>query len=316
MSEQVEEIRCRLCATMFPETDRFCPNCREPRPDVHEDLLMASRLTGVRYEILLQRAWAEDGLIRIRQPDAAIAQGATEPIENVEPSLFDRLIGQRDRATIGCLVLFGIVFFLVVGAAVVIFVRDNLNDDDDDGQAAQPTTALTATATASPTPEGGQDGAGSGDGTAAENGDGSGSGDEATPVPTPDVFVLILNPAIPATFSDGAQVRLIATNLSVISPDGSATPEAGFRFVAIQVEVCAGSEALPSAPGHWQLELPDGSRYLPVTPVALPNIESVTLASNDCNSGWITFEAPIAANPAYVLMSNPSHEIIRYGWPE
>lgn len=311
MSERVEEIRCRLCATSFPETDRFCPNCREPRPDVHEDLLMAARMTGISYEILLQRAWAEDGLIRIRQPSTPTAETGTAPIENVDQGFVQRIIGKRDTATVGCMVLFAIVFLILVGAAIIIVVRDNLGSDDNGGeQAAQPTLSPTATPTPTP-PEGG-----AGVGTAAGDGGGQGGAGAGTSAPTPDVRLLILNPAIPATFSDDSQIRLIATNLSVISSDGSAAPESGFRFVAIQVEVCAGSEALASAPGHWQLEMPDSSRYLPVTPVALPNIESTTLASNDCNSGWITFETPVTDNPAYVLMSNPSHETIRYAWPE
>ena len=306
MSEQVEEIRCRLCATYFPETARFCPNCREPRPDVHEDLLMASRLTGLSYEVLLQRAWAEDGLIRIRPPEGQpAATGSTEPVEQTgPPARFQRLLGQRDTATIGCLVLVGVVFVAVVGVAVVLTIRDSL-DDDGNGQAAQP--AATATPTPTPTPTG----AGAGGGTQTGNG---GAGGAGTPLPTPEAALLIMNPAVPATFSDGAQVRLITTNTSVISADDTATPAPGFRYVAIQVELCAGDEALASAPGHWQLEMPQGARLSPVTPVALPTLETATLARNDCHSGWITFEVGVDSNPDYVLMINPQYEVIRYAW--
>lgn len=313
MSEQVEEIRCRLCATYFPETDRFCPNCREPRPDVHEDLLMASRLTGVSYEVLLQRAWAEDGIIRVRRPGPPPAQGTTQPTEDTQPPTFiQRIVGKRDTATIGCLVLIGIIVVAILGVAGVMFLRDRIGNDNGSSQAVLPTTAATATPTPTPTPtvEGG--GAGGG----GQTGDGgSGAGGEGTPSPTPDSALLILNPAVPASYSDGAQVRLITTNLSIISSDGGVTPEQGFRFVAIQVEVCAGDEAMTSAPGHWQLEMPDGSRLPPVTPVALPNLEAETLQQDDCHLGWITFEVPVSENPAFVLMSNPSHEEIRYAWP-
>ena len=313
MSEQVDEIRCRLCATYFPETARFCPNCREPRPDVHEDLLMAARLTGVSYEILLQRAWAEDGIIRIRQPDNVIAQGPTQQMQTVgPPSFVQRLLGQRDTATIGCVVLLGVVLVAVIGVAGVLFLRDRIGGDDGGGQAAQPTALPSATPTATPTVAGGGAGSGTQTGNGGSPGAGQGGG---TPTPTPDSALLILNAAVPAVFTDGSQVRLIAANLSVISADGASAPQAGMRFVAIQVEVCAGSEALTSAPGHWQLEMPDGARLTPVTPVALPNIETATLANDDCNSGWITFEVAVATNPAFVLMSNPALEEIRYAWP-
>src|SRR5690606_31568916 len=73
MSANAPQVECRLCATLYPDTLRFCPNCSEPSPQVHEDLLMAARLTGVSYEILLQRAWAEEGLVRLRRPPAPLA---------------------------------------------------------------------------------------------------------------------------------------------------------------------------------------------------------------------------------------------------
>ncbi|MEZ4524012.1 MAG: hypothetical protein R3A46_20635 [Thermomicrobiales bacterium] len=313
MSDQVEEIRCRLCGTYFPETDRFCPNCREPRPDVHEDLLMASRLTGVSYETLLQRAWAEDGLVRSRRPASQDRSEPAPPEPEREPTFFDRILERRDSATIGCLVLLGIFLLVAVGAIGILAVRDNFGGDDSANEANQPASP-TVTPTPTPTPTSVTGGGVTG-GTPADGGEGAGSRADATMTATPPSFVLILNPALPAQFSDGAEVRLIASNLSVFSADQEASPSPGSRFIAHQVEICAGSEPITSSPDDWRLEMPDGALHQPTRPISLPELEPIELAPNQCDSGWITFEIPISPAPAYIVLANPSHEQIRFSWP-
>ena len=305
MSEQVEEIRCRLCATYFPEADRFCPSCREPRPDIHEDLLMAARLTGVSYEILLQRAWIEAGLARVRPPAEPETEPPAAPSEESKPSLVQRLLDRRRGAMLGCFGLLGILLVAGIGLAVVLLVQDGFGGDDPETGAGQPSENPSSALTSSPTP----DAAAGGSGTQPAGG-GSGS----PPGATPSVHVLILNPAVPARFSDGAQIRLIATSLAVTNDDSAATPAAGLRFVASQVEICAGSEPLSSGPDHWRLEMPDGSRFAPATPVSSPPLEAATLDDNDCNSGWLTFVVPTTPNPAYLLLAAPAREEIRFAW--
>lgn len=302
MSEQqVDEIRCRLCATYFPETDRFCPNCREPRQDIHEDLLMAARLTGVSYEILLQRAWAEDGIIRTRPPAEPEADPLVSPDSESGRSFFQRLLDRRRGALLGCLALLAVGLVVVIGLVVVLLVQDGFGGDDPETEADQ----AAANPSPSPTPVTGAGGSGT-----QTAGDGSGN----PPGATAAVHVLILNPAVPARFSDDAQIRLVATSLSVANVDSGATPAPGFRFVASQVEVCAGSEPMSSAPDHWQLVMSDGSRHAPATHIASPPLDPADLPRNDCHSGWLTFEVPTAPNPVYILLAAPSREEIRFDW--
>lgn len=316
MSAAVPEIECRLCSTLFPETNRFCPNCREPRPDIHEDLLMAARLTGVSYEILLQRAWIEDGLAYGPRAAARIPPPTAERASWVQRAVVERVRRQRDAAAIGCVVLLALIILSVAAAALILLIRSNGDDDSTENGANAPLVTSTATAepaaTESPTPapsptptgEGGAGGAGGGQAT-------------STAVPEPSVTArpLVLPAGQQAGYADGYQARVLSFDSQVFTQDPVRSPEFGFRFVAIEIEACGGADAVEAGPLDWLLEMPDGERFAPTDIVVDPPLVESVLTGGQCATGWMTFEVPIDPNPAYIIHVNPAYEPARFAWP-
>ncbi len=278
---------------------------------------MAARLTGVQYEILLERAWVEDGIARYRkrtatasgEPSPAGVAPASEPARS---SRFPIAILRRHRG-IGAGYIVALAVAGVVGAAAIfLIVRPGLGSNgtsNDTNVLAAPLATATASLETLPGATGEQqveDENGSVDGG---NSDGPPSTDGQAATPQP----LILNPAMPATYAGGLEVRIVA-KATQVSTTFARSPASGFHFVGLQVQICGGAIPVESGPDNWFLELPDGSYIEAVEPIAEPPLKAARLARGACSTGWITFEAPLNRDPQHVVFRHPDYERIRFRW--
>lgn len=308
MSANAPQVECRLCATLYPDTLRFCPNCSEPSPQVHEDLLMAARLTGVSYEILLQRAWAEEGLVRLRRPPAPLAarSEATSAQRRPRPGrgFVERVRRHGNTLLIGSLALLGLATLAIIALLLVELLGDRGGDDTGAGvtaastqQPAAPTTIDQPTAAP----------------TAPVASSGSGSPPPAGA--TPSQLPLILAAGQTATYADGYSVRILSYDDRVASQVPDDEPAAGFRYVAVEVEACAGARPADAAPTNWRLEMPDGEQFGAVELPVGPALAETELPAGGCAAGWVAFEVPAAPDPAHVVHNHPDYQTTRFAWP-
>lgn len=307
MSAGAPQVECRLCGTLYPDTLRFCPNCREPSPQVHEDLLMAARLTGVSYEILLQRAWAEEGLVRVRRA-ATPAQPEARPAQRRARrgrGFIERVRRHQDAALIGCLAVIGLATLAIIGLLIA-----QLLDDGDDAGPGESGIVVTPAVTQTP------DAATSVDRATAAPTSAVGGGD-APPAasPTPSRLPLILDTGQRASYADGYSVRILSYDDQVLSPSPDDAPAPGFRHVAIEVEACGGEQTGDTAPGYWRLELPGGEIFEPASLRVEPALTPLALPPGGCAAGWVSFEVPEAPAPATIVHVHPGYDVIRFAWP-
>jgi hypothetical protein len=93
----------------------------------------------------------------------------------------------------------------------------------------------------------------------------------------------------------------------------SVTPSPGLRFVAIDVEGCAGKNADENTgidPLFFYLQI-ERDPYYPVDQVVRePALHKTVLAPGRCARGWITFQIPVGAKPAYAFFRSTE----RIGW--
>jgi len=94
-----------------------------------------------------------------------------------------------------------------------------------------------------------------------------------------------------------------------VQPSNGVVPESGDRFVAIDVEGCAGKNADQNTgiePLLFYLQL----RTEPIYPidqvVKEPALHKTVLAPGGCARGWITFQVPISSKPEYAFFRSLS----------
>jgi hypothetical protein len=109
----------------------------------------------------------------------------------------------------------------------------------------------------------------------------------------------------------GQRAATAKGNAVVLAYDASvpatsaAQPQSGMKFVAIDVEGCAGSNADETTgidPGLFYLLYQAEPSY-PIDPgVKEPSLHKTVLAPGRCARGWITFEIPTTATSKYVYL--------------
>ena len=86
---------------------------------------------------------------------------------------------------------------------------------------------------------------------------------------------------------------------------GDSTPDPGTKFVAADVEGCAGAKADQSTglqPESFYLQVGD-TAYHPVVPgVRKPELHQTVLAPGRCVRGWVTFQIPRSAKAQYLFV--------------
>jgi hypothetical protein len=89
-----------------------------------------------------------------------------------------------------------------------------------------------------------------------------------------------------------------------VPANGSVVPAEGMRFVAIDVEGCAGKNADENTgidPLLFYLQI-ERDPYYPVDQVVRePALHKTLLAPGRCARGWVTFQIPIGQKPQYAF---------------
>lgn len=127
------------------------------------------------------------------------------------------------------------------------------------------------------------------------------------PTPTPAGVVVALGTRVDTT---KGSVLVDAFEAAVAGV--TATPYPGDNFTAVEVEACGGPHAdastgVTTARFHLQI-----GRFSvrPVAPQRQPALRDTPLRPGQCVRGWLTFELPQGARPAYVVFQGS--EVI--GW--
>jgi hypothetical protein len=79
-------------------------------------------------------------------------------------------------------------------------------------------------------------------------------------------------------------------------------PKPGNQYVAIDVQEQAGPDGRSANMFDWALRLADNTRIQPTVSVKEPPLNSADLGANDAVRGWVTFEIPAGAKPAWVVL--------------
>lgn len=87
-------------------------------------------------------------------------------------------------------------------------------------------------------------------------------------------------------------------------------PASGHRYVAADIEGCAGRDVKAATlnPYQFELQMPDNRRVTADVGWRSPPLHDTTLPPGDCVRGWITFE--VANDPAFVVFASSS--IVRW----
>ena len=131
-------------------------------------------------------------------------------------------------------------------------------------------------------------------------------GNGATPTPNPSTSATIHL----QVFKLGARANTAKGTVTVHAYDpsvpatSSVKPAEGLRFVAIDVEGCAGQNADENTgidPLLFYLQIKT-EPYYPVDQVVRePALHKTVLAPGGCARGWVTFQIPIGSKPQYAL---------------
>jgi hypothetical protein len=106
------------------------------------------------------------------------------------------------------------------------------------------------------------------------------------------------------TLPSGLAVTAHSYSPSVQSDNEFLQPEAGKKFVAIDVEGCAGSGLGDGEgslnPFDFSLQMPDNTRIGPTMPVVDPALHHADLLPGECVRGLVSFQVPKGQRPSYV----------------
>ena len=140
----------------------------------------------------------------------------------------------------------------------------------------------------------------------------SSGGDQSTPNPSPTQSLALRAYELGARAPTAKGTAVVYAFDPAVAATSSASPDAGNKFVAIDVEGCAGSKADATTgvdPGLFYL-LYSAEPTTPVEPgVKKPALHKTALAAGRCARGWITFEIPEAATPKYAFIKTAGARI-------
>jgi hypothetical protein len=119
----------------------------------------------------------------------------------------------------------------------------------------------------------------------------------------------------------GTQVTIYSFDSPVIPRDQSILPGAGKIFAVAGAGVCPASNPVggvtPVGAASLTLQMPDGSAIASSSSDAIqPALAAVNLTASQCTRGFVTFEVPSGAKPAYVVFNSTlSGAIIKWAIP-
>lgn len=131
-----------------------------------------------------------------------------------------------------------------------------------------------------------------------------------TPPPSPTPVGVIVALGTPVDTSKGS---IVVHAFVAPIPASAATPFPGDVFAAADVEACGGPHADATTgitPARIHLQVGRYSIPPSATPQRQPALRDSPLAPGHCVRGWVTFELPQGARPAYVIFQGT--EVI--GW--
>lgn len=102
-----------------------------------------------------------------------------------------------------------------------------------------------------------------------------------------------------AEFDSGVRVVLYSIYDGIKHELWEADP--GTRFMAIDVEGCAGPEAAHFNPMDFEFQMADNTRLEPTIGVREPALDYADVLPGDCLRGWVTFQVPNGSGPAAVM---------------
>jgi hypothetical protein len=125
-----------------------------------------------------------------------------------------------------------------------------------------------------------------------------------TPNPSPSATIKIQFFKLGKTAPSSKGTVTIYGYDPAVKASGGESPEPGQRFVAIDVEGCAGPSADANTgiePLLFYLQFKSEPLY-PIDPgVRQPALHKTVLAPGRCARGWVTFEIPQASKPQYAF---------------
>jgi opacity protein-like surface antigen len=85
-------------------------------------------------------------------------------------------------------------------------------------------------------------------------------------------------------------------------------PEAGMRWMAVDVEACAGPDAKDFSvnPFEFELQLADNTRAEPNMLGKDPSLNHTELSAGDCVRGFVSYEVPNGKNPVKFIYNEMS----------
>lgn len=89
------------------------------------------------------------------------------------------------------------------------------------------------------------------------------------------------------------------------SVSGQASPDPDMKFVAFDVEGCAGQKANAQTglqPESFYLQIGRDSYHPLAEGVRKPALHATVLAPGKCVRGWVTFQIPTTAKPQYLFV--------------
>jgi hypothetical protein len=131
-----------------------------------------------------------------------------------------------------------------------------------------------------------------------------GSGGNGTPTPNGSATVRLQIFKLGARANSPKGTVVVHAYDPSVSATSSVKPAEGLRFVAIDVEGCAGKNADENTgvfPRLFYLQI-ERDPYYPVDQtVREPALHETVLAPGRCARGWVTFQIPIGKNPQYAV---------------
>ena len=139
-----------------------------------------------------------------------------------------------------------------------------------------------------------------------------GNGSTATPNPSGTATIRVQVYKLGARAKTAKGTVVVHTYEPSVPATASVKPEDGLRFVAIDVEGCAGKNADENTgidPLLFYVQI-ESQPYYPVDQVVRkPALHKTLLAPERCARGWVTYQIPEAGKPQYAFFRSATERI-------